>query len=275
MKRKILVSVAPVSAAKTELNYESLVKEIRCCAEMGAAMVHLHVRDAKGRLTSDMALLEACLKELRRDSDIIIEVSTGGVSDLSIEDRCRPCYSSLVEGNSLNVGSVNLGNAVYINRPSDVEYCVQEILKNGKFAETELFEVGMANTLRELDKKYHFPRPLFLALVCGHPGEMPATEAGMNHLITGVYDNFLENEVLWGYTEAHRENWNLMKYALERGASALRIGFEDSDWLENGRTADSNVELIEKAVSLIREMGMEPMSPREARKLLGISTPNM
>ena len=83
-------------------------------------MVHLHVRDAPGNLTTDMSLLEETLRLIRKDSDIIIEVSTGGVSRLSIQERCVPLYSELVEACSLNVGSTNLGKAVYCNPLDDV-----------------------------------------------------------------------------------------------------------------------------------------------------------
>ena len=109
MDNKVMISVAPVAATEKEIIPEKIAKDVLACYQAGAAMVHLHVRDREGRLTPDMGLLEETLRLIRRDSDIILEVSTGGVSDLTIQERCAPLYSDLVEACSLNVGSTNLG----------------------------------------------------------------------------------------------------------------------------------------------------------------------
>ncbi|MCR5716819.1 MAG: 3-keto-5-aminohexanoate cleavage protein [Lachnospiraceae bacterium] len=268
--KKIMISVAPVSAADTHIDPVAIANDVYECYRAGAAMVHLHVRDAHGALTPDLALTQETVRLIKEKCDIIIEISTGGVSNLTIEERCQPCYADWAEANSLNVGSTNLGDAVYINPIKDVRFCVQQILDNHKLAETELFEVGMANTLRELDEQFHFPRPLLIALVVGHPGEMPATQAGFQHLIDGVYDNFKKEDVIWGYTEAHRTDWELMKQALHMGASTVRIGFEDSDYIAPDRCVAHNYELIAEAAKIIREQGMEPMSASEARAMLHI-----
>ena len=175
-----------------------------------------------------------------------------------------------MECTSLNVGSVNLGDAVYENPIKDVRYCVQQILENKKVPETELFEVGMANTLRELDEMFHFPKPMLIALVFGHPGEMPATVAGLKHMIDGLYDNFRKEDVIWGYTEAHRTDWEMVKTALDMGASSVRIGFEDSDHLSPDCRVDNNAVLIAKAADIVKSKGMLPMTPAEARIMLGL-----
>ena len=129
MDNKVMISVAPVAATDKVIIPEKIAEDVYNCYQAGAAMVHLHVRDQEGNLTPDMSLLEETLRMIRRDSDIIIEVSTGGVSNLNMKERCVPLYSDLVEACSLNVGSTNLGKAVYCNPIDDVEYCVQEILK--------------------------------------------------------------------------------------------------------------------------------------------------
>lgn len=269
--KKIMVSVAPVSAGDKNIQPEKIADDVYRCYLAGAAMVHLHARNEHGALTPNLTILKRTVDLIRENCDIVVEISTGGVSDLTIEERCQPCYAPWVEANSLNVGSVNLGDSVYCNPIKDVRFCVKQIFDNNKIAETELFEVGMANTLRELDEAYHFPRPMLIALVMGHDGEMPATRAGLDHLVSGVYDNFYKDDVIWGYTEAHRKNWELMEYALETGAGSVRIGFEDSDYLSPENRVDHNYMLIEKAAEIIRSKEMETMSPDEARTMLGIT----
>ena len=112
---EVLLSVAPVSGAPHRIDPAAIAEDVCACHEAGAAMVHLHVRDENGTLTPDIRLLEETVRLIRSKCDIVVEISTGGVSDLSIEERCVPCHPGWVEANSLNVGSVNLGDAVYRN----------------------------------------------------------------------------------------------------------------------------------------------------------------
>ena len=267
--KKILISVAPVDAADTIYDPIKTAEDVIRCYHAGAAMVHLHVRDKKGKLTSDLALLEQTVSIIRKETDMVIEISTGGVSDLTIEERCSPCTAPWIEANSLNVGSVNLGEAVYQNPIQDVKYCVKQILENHKWPEIEVFELGMINTVLELSREFSFPKPILFAFVFGHGGEMPATPQALQHMRTYLQELFPEeNQVLWGYTEAHRKDWQMVAKALDNGASAIRIGFEDSHMLSPEETAASNDQLVKRAVELVRERKMEPMTPCELRELM-------
>ena len=270
--RKILISVAPVGASDKLINPRAIARDVYDSYKNGACMVHLHCRDLNGRLTPDISLLEETIMYIRElCEDIIIEISTGGVSNLTIEERCQTCYPEWVETNSLNVGSVNLGTAVYQNPIKDVEYCVGKILENNKTPDIEVFELGMINTVRELDEKFHFKRPMLFALVFGHGGEMPATVPALDHMIGALYENFPEkSDVIWGYTQAHREDWEMIKVALDKGASAVRVGFEDSDMIAPGVHCDTNSAIIADLADVIKSKGMMPMTPAEARQMLGI-----
>ena len=182
MGNKVLVSVAPVAATDKVIIPEKIAEDVYDCYKAGAAMVHLHVRDREGNLTPDMTLLEETLAMIRRDSDIVIEVSTGGVSNLTIEERCAPLYSGLVEACSLNVGSTNLGRSVYCNPIDDVEYCIREMLKQKKTPEVETFEIGHTWAMEQLMKKYEFADPVLFSIVLGHEGEAPATPLSLIHI---------------------------------------------------------------------------------------------
>lgn len=266
--KKIMVSVAPVSAADTQIVPEKIAADVVECYRLGASMVHLHVRDEKGKLTPDLSLLQETVELIRKECDIVVEISTGGVSDLTIEERCTPCAPDYVEANSLNVGSVNLGKAVYCNPIDDVEYCVQQILQHDKRPEIEVFELGMIHTVKELDDKFHFVKPILFALVFGHGGEMPATPAALRHMVEYLYENFTEEEALWGYTQANRRDWDMMKLALQKGASSIRIGFEDSNYIDPQTIAQTNAEIVKAGVELVKSLGMEPMTPDEVRSMM-------
>ena len=273
--KKILISVAPVDAADKLNNPRAIARDVADCYKNGACMVHLHCRDLSGSLTPDISLLEETVAYIREYCpDIIIEISTGGVSNLTIEERCQTCYPAWVETNSLNVGSVNLGTAVYQNPIKDVEYCVSKIMENGKTPDIEVFELGMINAVRELDEKFHFKRPLLFALVFGHGGEMPATVPALDHMMAALNENFpAQGDTIWGYTQAHRTDWEMVKVSLDKGATAVRVGFEDSHCLGDGSISDTNAAIIAELTDVIKSKGMMPMTPQEARQMLGIKPP--
>ena len=268
--RKVILSVAPVAGSDSVCQPDAVAEDILRCGRLGAAQMHIHARDPRNRLTGDTSYIRRTMELVRARSDMLIEVSTGGVSDLTIEERCRPCLEPLVELTSLNVGSVNLGRLPYINQIDDVRYCVRQTCANHKHPEGEMFEIGHIYTLRDLDEEFHLPRPLMISLVLGFQGAMPASASALRHMVAACQEAFPEGGYFWGLIQAGRQDWDLMGLALDMGAAILRVGFEDSPWLAPGQRATSNAELVEAAVRMLERHGAEPMTPAEARELLGI-----
>lgn len=265
MNNKIIINVAPVAADVTRCVPEQVAEDVIRCAELGATMVHLHVRDEKGSLTEDTSYLVKTLELIRKESNIVIEASTGGVSKLNIQQRCAPLSLDLVEFCSLNVGSVNLGPSVYANPIGEVKYCVGEIVKTGKIPEVEVFEIGMIHTMQQLQEEFDLPLPLLYSIVLGHEGAMPATEKALRAMI-----DFMPEDSIWGITHAHRSGFDLMRLALNLGACSLRIGFEDSDRIDSSTRVQTNAELVEHALKIMHEEGKQPMAPEEMRQFFGI-----
>ena len=269
--RKVMISVAPVDAGDVLNNPRAIARDVIDCYHAGASMVHLHCRDLNGQLTPDVSLLAETVAYITEAVPIVVEISTGGVSNLTIQERCMTCYPDWVECNSLNVGSVNLGTAVYRNPIEEVHFCCEQIKKYNKIPEIEVFEAGMINTVRELNERWDFIKPILFAIVLGHGGAMPATVQALNTMLQALRDNFPnEGDVLWGFTEAHRTGWDLVKVALDKGASAVRIGFEDSHYLDTGVLTDSNAPMIAKVSDIVKSKGMMPMTPDEVRAMLKI-----
>ncbi|MDF2886342.1 MAG: hypothetical protein K0R23_727 [Lacrimispora sp.] len=269
--KKIVISVAPVAADDSLIDPRKIAEDVIACSRAGAGMVHLHVRDGNGRLTPDLTLLEETVRYIRSECDIVIQVSTGGVSDLTIKERCTSVFANWVEANSLNVGSVNLGDQVYINPIKDVYYCVEQILKNHKTPEIEVFEIGMIKTAKDLSIKYKFADPILFSIVLGHMGAATATVRTLKSMLEALAEFFPEKEkILWGITHANRTDFQIIKTALDLGVSTVRIGFEDSRYLSQGIIADTNLQLVEAAVDMVREREMLPASPDEIRGMLNI-----
>ena len=83
--KRIMISVA---ATDILINPRAIARDGYECYKHGAAMVHLHCRDLNGRLTPDLSLLQETVAYIREMCDIVVEISTGGVSNLTIEERC-------------------------------------------------------------------------------------------------------------------------------------------------------------------------------------------
>lgn len=264
---RVLISVAPVSAADTHIDPAAIAADVLACAKAGAAMVHLHVRNEKGQLTPDLTVFKETAERIREQSDIIIEASTGGVSDLTIEERCQPLYYDKVEACSLNVGSTNLGNAVYRNPIPEVKYCVQQILAQHKTPEVEVFELGHIAMMQQLQQEFGVPEPLLYTIVLGHPGEAPATPEALMAM-----RQFLPAGAVWGITHAYRRDFGIIAAALGLGACTVRIGFEDSAYLTPDQPASANAPLVGKTAALIRAMDKEIMTPAQARACFQIGT---
>lgn len=268
MENKVLLSVAPVAAVDTDVDPVRVARDVIACAKAGAGMVHLHVRDRQGRLTPDLTHFKETVELIRKETDIVIEASTGGVSDLTIEERCAPLLYDAVECASLNVGSVNLGKAVYRNPIEEVRWCVDAIIRNGKTPEVEVFEIGMIHTTCELAKEFAFRVPLLFSLVLGHEGAAPATPEALIAM-----RSFIPSGMLWGITHARRESNDIICAAVGLGAKTVRIGFEDSPFIDGGKKAETNLPIVEHFAMLLRAMGKEPMTPDEARKIFAIGEP--
>lgn len=262
---KVLISVAPVSALEKVINPKKIAEDVIECEKAGAGMVHLHVRDTKGNLTSDLTVFKEIVERIREKSNIVIQASTGGVSNLTIQERCAPLYYDQVEATSLNVGSCNLGKSVYSNPIDEVEYCVSEIIKMNKLPEIEVFELGMIHAVAELRKKFMFRHPILFSIVLGHIGTAPATIEALTAM-----RSFIPEDALWGITHAHRKDYSIFSAALGMGASTVRVGFEDSDYLDENTTVDKNVLLVDRVAKIIDAMGLETATPDEARKMLNI-----
>ena len=153
--RKVIIAVAPVgrSTQPPAINPRTpkqVADEVIRCARAGASMVHLHVRDAKGVQTEDVTVYSQTLDRIRTSSDIVIQGSTGGLTTLTLEQRCVAVNDKRTEVASLNMGSVNFGEDVYINRLPDIRYWAKRMRQIKTVPEMEIFDSGMLPAARAL-----------------------------------------------------------------------------------------------------------------------------
>ncbi len=88
------------------------------------------------------------MNKLRKSSDIILQVSPGGLTSLTLEERCVALDDPRTEVASLNMGSVNFGEDVYINKLPDIRYWARRMQETNVAPELEIFEAGMIPVFR-------------------------------------------------------------------------------------------------------------------------------
>lgn len=263
--RKVIISLAPVRAG-TPVNSRELADDVAESVRAGAAVCHLHCRRSDGSLTPDTAYLKECFDAILKKTDVVVQVSTGGVSGMNIRERCAPLEYEKAESASLNGGSTNLGENVYSNSFEEIRYCAKAVYGRRILPETEVFEIGMLHSMEQLRREQPFAEPVLYNLVFGHPGVMPATPEALE-----AFRSFVPKTALWGVTHFGRDNWTFLAAAIAAGAAVVRIGFEDSDWLGKNERARCNCQVVERLVRLIRAMGLEPATPQEAREILHLA----
>ncbi len=268
--RKVIVVVAPVAGTGTELvenplNPEEIAEQVIASAEAGASMVHLHVRDQEGELTGDLEVFSRTLNLIRGGSEIIIEGSTGGLSSLSLDERCVALNDKRVEVASLNMGSVNLWNQAYVNTLPDIRYWAGLMQERGIIPELEVFEVGMINNALIMAEEGYLTPPFLFNFTLGMKGALTDRVENLHYL-----KESLPTGSHWGLVHHGMQNLSLLATAIGMGAAMVRCGFEDSIYYAEGRIARTNVELVTRVVNMIKSLGLEVATAAEARQILGI-----
>jgi len=272
---KIIIAVAPVAhkgtpmppESRNPLSPEEIAADVIGCAAAGAAMVHLHVRNSRGEQVQELRWYSETINLIRKESDIIIQGSTGGMSDLSLEERCVSLTEPRTEIASLNMGSVNFGEGVYINTLPDIRFWLGEMKKYKVAPELELFDLGMLSTVEKLVEEGLLNPPLNYNFCLGFSGAIPADPRFLWDL-----RSHLPAEAQWGLNHEGMRDFRLLAAALGLGARSIRVGFEDGHSYLPGKPASTNTILVQKIAELVRSLGFETANPTEARKILGIGS---
>ncbi len=269
---KLLVIVAPCippymarEIPGLDLSPKGIADEVVRAYNAGANIAHLHVWDEEGQPTTELAAFEKTLSLIRERCDIILEGSTGGVNELSPQER-SVCLQTEIEMASLNPGSINYDKGVYINSPSDIAYWSQEMKRRKIKPDVAIFEAGMVANANDLLQKGWIENPLLFTLVLGQKGALPATPKNLLFLSETV-----PADSLW-FVAGHcgHDLW-MSSLAILMGGHA-RAGFEDNPYFRPGEIATSNAQLIERLVRISREIGLEIATPDEAREMLSLSS---
>ena len=270
---RTLITVAPTGAEldkarvpQLPTTLEELVETARSCEKAGAAVVHLHIRDAQHRPTLDGDRLKAAVDAVREQTSLVVQLSTGGSVHDPLEQRLT-VLDAEPDSCSLTCGTVNFGDDVFLNPWGFMSELYVQAQDREVVPEFEVFDLGQLASLARLLDAHGLPfgGKVHVDFVTGVPGGMPGTTAA---LVAGLAA--LPPEVTsWSATGIGRSHLPVLAAALSAGGH-VRVGMEDNLVYARGRQVQHNRELVERAVELATLVQRPPMSTDEARELLGV-----
>jgi 3-keto-5-aminohexanoate cleavage enzyme len=268
-----LITVAPTGAesAKADVpslpvTVEELVATATDCQAVGASVVHVHVRDADARPTLDLGYVREVVSALRGATDLVVQLSSGGAVTDPFDARLA-VLDAAPDAASLTLGTVNFGDDVFSNPWHLIVELHTQMQQRGIVPEYEVFDLGQLATLRRLLDKHGLPHGghVHVDLVMGVPGGMPGTLAALAACVPQLPDG-----ATFAATGVGRTSLPVMLAALSAGGH-LRVGMEDTLTYAPGEPVRDNAQLVARAAGLARIAQRPPLTPDQARDLLGIA----
>ncbi len=240
---------------------QEIADEAARCREAGVAVIHLHVRNDDGSNTQSKERFAATIDAIRKKTDCIIQVSTGGAVGMSIDERVGPLACN-PEMATLNCGSLNFGDDVFVNTRPQIRDIALRLKASGAVAELECYEVGHVEEALALAEKGIIPRPLHFQFVLGVAGGIGAREENVRYLVS-----LLPPEASWAVAAVGRHQQPMTELAMRLGGHA-RVGLEDNIYLTKGVLSEGSAPLVARAAAYARSIGRTPVDPARARALL-------
>lgn len=251
----------------TPTTTSEIVDSIESCVGLGASVAHIHVRDSEGKPTSDRALFESVLNEIKdRNIKCITQVSTGARGGENTIDWRGQMLDLNAHMASLSTGSSNFANSVNANSPELIEALANKMKQNDIVPEIEAFDLSMISNAVYLQKKGILEGPLHFNLVMNVPGSIKGTAKNLLFMREA-----LPKDATWNVTAVSSSQVELITLAIALGGH-VRTGLEDVIYYEKGVIA-SNQMLIQRVVNIANAVGRDIASPQEAHAILGLKKP--
>jgi uncharacterized protein (DUF849 family) len=260
--------------------------------EAGAAVAHIHVRDPQtGAPSVSPDLFREAIADIKSRCNMVLCLSTGGGLGMTAEQRAISVRTFKPELASLNFGSINFALFPQLSRykewkfPWEPQYIgmtedfifpntfktLKEFCTFFRESETkpeiEIYDVGMINNVAFMIEAGHLRKPVYLQFVLGILGAIPPSLENVMFLYQTARAAI--GDFQWSVCAAGRHQMSMCNMSLLMGGN-VRVGLEDNLYVEKGRIAKSNAEQVEKIARIAGELGIEPATPDEARKILGL-----
>jgi 3,5-dioxohexanoate:acetyl-CoA acetone transferase len=264
-------------------------------AEAGASIIHLHARDPRdGRPTPDPDVFMEYLSRIKRKSDVVLSVSSGGGTGMTVAQRLEGVLRAKPELATLNMGSMNYGGFTMIDKYrgkwkfdweepyleqtrrdpflstyADIEYMLTVVgPETGARFECEAYDTSHLYTLAYYLDKGLLKAPVFIQTIFGTMGGI-GTEVDHIVQMRRTADRLLGDAYEWSVLGAGRFQMGVVTAAAIMGAH-VRVGLEDSLYLGKGQLAESNAAQVRKIRGILEALSLEIATPDEARQILGL-----
>jgi 3-keto-5-aminohexanoate cleavage enzyme len=254
------------------------------CHEAGAAMVHVHARDANGKNTGDPKTYGEIIRQIRARSPILIQTTNGiGVRRdpatgqfIWPTDKERLGLLDLEPRQDLfgiAAGSADFYNpeggypeeTPYVNSPSLLKQTIQAVYAMGSTLEYEVVEASSLHRLLRYASEGLFDRDRDNVWLL-HGGGFGATPPVARNVLFAIDEGLrLFPKAIWGVTATGRDMFKIATLGLSLGCDLVRVGFEDGIHLPDGRVARDNAEMVEAAARIAALYGFKPATVDEAR----------
>ncbi|WP_085993368.1 3-keto-5-aminohexanoate cleavage protein [Oceanobacillus senegalensis] len=292
MNKKVILSAALTGAGETTSKSSHVPvtpKEIAdsaiAAAKAGATIAHIHVRDPKtGKLSHDVRLFEEVVERIREsETDVIINLTSGGGGDWvpneqdpttggegtdmqTPEERHEPIGKILPEMCTLDCGSVNFGNMLYVSPTDWLRKQAKMVQDSGVKPELECFDTGHVRFANQLIQEGLIDGDPIFQFCLGIPWGADADAETVSYMKSRIPEN-----ASWAAFGIGRKQIPMAMESLLQGGN-IRVGLEDNLYLKKGQLA-TNEQLVDKAVQMVHSLGSDIMTPAEARKHLGLRNP--
>ena len=247
---------------------EEIANDAYECWKAGAAIVHIHAREADGSPSIRYELYEDIINRIRahKDCDVCINITSSGRENGPDEERIEPIVKLLPELCSYDAGTLNWQNrTIFENHPRFLEKLGLAIQEVNVKPEIEIFDAGMVYNTIYYMKKGILKAPCHYQIVLGAAGGMTNTVENLVYL-----KNILPEGSTWAAAGIGAGHMPIMLATIAMGGH-LRVGLEDNVYYHKGVLAESNMQLVARAKRLLEEAGLEAATPDEAREILGLT----
>ncbi|MDR5745332.1 3-keto-5-aminohexanoate cleavage protein [Caballeronia sp. LZ029] len=290
-KPKVIVTVAPTGGMATKTMNPNLPTQPReiaddtyRCYNAGASVVAVHARRPDDQATCDPAIYSEINRLIRDRCDIILNNSTGGgingdmvreldngLWEIMWEERLKGMQGDGVEMCTLDAQTVIAsfeGKEILVaTPPSRIRQIAGMMKERGIKPEWEVF--GLADIVQDVQRALNEglgDAPHFINIVIGanaFQGALPYTPRLLQTMVDHLPAHTVFNVSAIGAAQLPAAMNSLLL------GGHVRVGLEDNLYYRHGQLA-TNVQLVERLVRLVREMGYEPATPEEAREIIGL-----
>jgi 3-keto-5-aminohexanoate cleavage enzyme len=272
----LIINLAPTGMVPTKeltphvpVSVDEILADVERCRAHGAAIVHVHARDADGRPShraEDFAPIVAGIRAIDRELVVCVTCSGRFAPDLesraevlSLEGDAKPDMASLT------LGSNNFARQASVNAPETIRGLAERMRERGIMPELEVFEPGMVAYGRHLVEQGLIEGPCYVNVLLGNPGTSRLSPGSLAAFLAEMPDD-------WTWAAAGIGRHQLPANAMAMAAGGhVRVGLEDNIWWDHARTTPAtNEQLVQRVARLAGELERPLATPAAVRSLLGL-----